>query len=56
MENSKYYGGRDISGRLITEDESIGLLEPVSILIIDNIEDEYKALVEELDGKDVAIN
>ena len=51
MDNSKYYGGRDIHGRLITTEETVSLFQPESILIIDDIESEYRALIKALDGK-----
>ena len=45
--NSKYYGGRDITGKLLPADWRI---EPDAIVLID-IEGEHTALIKALDGK-----
>lgn len=50
MDNSKYYGGRDVYGKLITLDEAISLVQPEAIVLID-IESEYNVLIEALDGE-----
>ena len=52
MDNSKYYGGRDIYGRLLPVDTAVGQLEPESIILLDDIDSEYCALIETLDRKD----
>lgn len=53
MGNSRFYGDRDITGRLITWDGAMSQFNPEAVQIIDYIEDEYKALIEALDRKEV---
>lgn len=51
--DNKYYGGRDITGRLLPVDTAIGLLRPEAIILIDDIEGEYDTLIEALGRKGV---
>ena len=51
MENSKYYGGRDIYGRLLKTDLAANIPGAENTLIINDIESEYNALIEALDGE-----
>ncbi len=49
--SDKYYGGRDITGRLLPRDYPEGWQAGPETIVWIDIESEYNALIEALDGK-----